>query len=151
MNNREAIQQARDALVTCINGSGDSARTLAQMCKDAIEALDEALVTKPTASPDQEPAKCPVCQHDHSPVSSSCNNCGNSFYVDIRPTSVTCQIYGHVVGACVECNTHEEAKSFNDGVDACVKHLSVMHARASQHHSFYKHAAFELLDLKELK
>lgn len=23
--------------------------------------------------------------------------------------SVTCQIYGHVVGACVECNTHEEA------------------------------------------
>lgn len=25
-----------------------------------------------------------------------------------EPTSVTCQIYGHVVGACSECNTHAE-------------------------------------------
>ena len=27
---------------------------------------------------------------------------------DAKQTNVTCQIYGHVVGACVECNTHIE-------------------------------------------
>lgn len=26
---------------------------------------------------------------------------------DNRPTQVTCQTYGHVIGACAECNTHE--------------------------------------------
>lgn len=36
-----------------------------------------------------------------------------------EPTSVTCQIYGHVVGACGECNTHTEA---DDRVaEACAK------------------------------
>ena len=29
---------------------------------------------------------------------------------DAQPKQVTCQIYGHVVGACVECNTHIEAQ-----------------------------------------
>ena len=29
---------------------------------------------------------------------------------DARPKQVNCQIYGHVVGACVECNTHIEAQ-----------------------------------------
>ena len=27
-----------------------------------------------------------------------------------QPKQVTCQIYGHVVGACVECNTHIESQ-----------------------------------------
>jgi len=29
-----------------------------------------------------------------------------------QPTQVTCQIHGHVIGACGECNTQEEAQSF---------------------------------------
>jgi hypothetical protein len=29
---------------------------------------------------------------------------------DLQPKQVTCQIYGHVVGACVECNTHIESQ-----------------------------------------
>ena len=29
---------------------------------------------------------------------------------DAQPKQVTCLIYGHVVGACVECNTHIEAQ-----------------------------------------
>lgn len=29
---------------------------------------------------------------------------------DAQPRQVTCKIYGHVVGACVECNTHIEAQ-----------------------------------------
>ena len=40
--------------------------------------------------------------------------------------SVTCQIYGHVVGACVECNTHEEAdqKAELDALRADVRRLT---------------------------
>jgi hypothetical protein len=31
---------------------------------------------------------------------------------------VTCQIYGHVVNACAECNTHSEAGTLLEAVDA---------------------------------
>jgi hypothetical protein len=34
-----------------------------------------------------------------------------------QPT-VTCQIYGHVVNACAECNTHSEAGTLLEAVDA---------------------------------
>jgi len=34
----------------------------------------------------------------------------NMLEADAQPKQVTCQIYGHVVGACVECNTHIEAQ-----------------------------------------
>jgi hypothetical protein len=37
-----------------------------------------------------------------------------------QPKQVTCQIYGHVVGACVECNTHIESQ-VPEGWDEAVK------------------------------
>jgi hypothetical protein len=39
---------------------------------------------------------------------------------DSQPKQVTCQIYGHVVGACVECNTHLDSQ-VPDGWDEAVK------------------------------
>ena len=37
---------------------------------------------------------------------------------DAQPKQVTCQIYGHVVGACVECNTHIEAQQATPDIKA---------------------------------
>ena len=38
------------------------------------------------------------------------NRAADMLEADAQPRQVTCQIYGHVVGACVECNTHIEAQ-----------------------------------------
>jgi hypothetical protein len=44
----------------------------------------------------------------------------NMLEADLQPKQVTCQIYGHVVGACVECNTHIESQ-VPEGWDQAVK------------------------------
>jgi hypothetical protein len=48
------------------------------------------------------------------------NRAAGMLEADLRPKQVTCQIYGHVVGACVECNTHIESQ-VPEGWDEAVK------------------------------
>ena len=44
------------------------------------------------------------------PNSSAIRKAADMLEADAQQKQVTCQIYGHVVGACVECNTHIEAQ-----------------------------------------
>ena len=43
-------------------------------------------------------------------IKQKANASADMLEADAQPKQVTCQIYGHVVGACVECNTHIEAQ-----------------------------------------
>jgi hypothetical protein len=49
----------------------------------------------------------------------TCTQAADMLEADLQPKQVTCQIYGHVVGACVECNTHIESQ-VPDGWDEAV-------------------------------
>lgn len=71
--------------------------SLLRRADTSVAALDSRIM---------EPFYCALDQ-DASRVLSDCID---MLEADAQPKQVTCQIYGHVVGACVECNTHIEAQ-----------------------------------------
>ena len=81
---QEAITAAREYLAT--EPSGERAELIARLAKQWAE-LD------------------PV-----DPYRADIGKAADMLEADAQPKQVTCQIYGHVVGACVECNTHIEAQ-----------------------------------------
>jgi hypothetical protein len=57
---------------------------------------------------------------------------------DAQPKQVTCQIYGHVVGACVECNTHIEAQQVAVAVPLSDEQIEDMRGDANRGFTFEK-------------
>jgi len=80
-----------------------------------IEAAREYLATEPSGERAELIAqlirKADAWDHLHPTATrpNVCRKAADMLEADAQPKQVTCQIYGHVVGACVECNTHMEA------------------------------------------
>ena len=88
-NTELAIEAAREYLAT--DASGGRAELIEKLRRIAAEGMADYASTG-------------------YPNSSAIRKAADMLEADAQQKQVTCQIYGHVVGACVECNTHIEAQ-----------------------------------------
>jgi len=123
----------------------------AVQCDAAIEAAREYLATEPigeradSAQWLREFAAMEFSYYSRE-ATMKLRNAADMLEADAQPKQVTCQIYGHVVGACVECNTHIDAQqakrapmsadaiyqlaqrgAVNDGLTAIVREVEAHH------------------------